>query len=77
MQIYRQLSVEFVKWPPVILSKFIIDPTTTAKILPGVQMDDDHLIAMRGVFIKHWLMLGEDQPYLQLLLAELKKFDTE
>ena len=76
LEIYRNLSVEHVKWPPFILSKFIIDRGTAAKILPEVRLDEDHLVTMRAVFLKHWLVLGEGTPYLKGFLDELKRFDT-
>ncbi len=75
LEIYRALSVEHVKWPPVILSKFIIDAGTARKILPHTRMDDGSLVAMRAVFLKHWLVMGEGKPYLKIFLDQLKRFD--
>jgi glutamate/tyrosine decarboxylase-like PLP-dependent enzyme len=54
-----------------ILSKFIIDLTTTKTILPKVKRDDKQFVALRAVFIKHWLRMGRPS-YLDRLLATLK-----
>ncbi|GBD92711.1 L-2,4-diaminobutyrate decarboxylase [bacterium BMS3Abin05] len=72
--IYRKLSVEN-PGAPFILSKFVIDPETAGRILPGVEIDTDHFTAMRGVFMKHWMRMGRKPDYLDRLIEELRKFD--
>jgi glutamate/tyrosine decarboxylase-like PLP-dependent enzyme len=72
--IYRTLSVENPA-APFILSKFEIDAETAAKILTDVRIDSTHFTAMRGVFMKPWLVVGPKPTYLEKLVEEVKKFD--
>ena len=71
-KVYRTLSVENPR-APFILSKFVIDPETAGVILPGVAIDADHFTAMRGVFMKHWMLMGEKPTYLDRLIEVLEK----
>ncbi|KAB2880724.1 aminotransferase class I/II-fold pyridoxal phosphate-dependent enzyme [bacterium] len=54
-----------------ILSKFVMDKKTVRAILPKIKRDDRQLVALRSVFIKHWLRMGRPS-YLDRLLATLK-----
>ncbi|NOY77089.1 MAG: hypothetical protein GXO76_04390 [Calditrichaeota bacterium] len=73
-KVYRYLSVENPA-APFILSKFVIDPETAVKILPGVARDADHFTVMRGVFMKHWMQMGEKPTYLDRLIAVLEDIE--
>jgi len=70
-KMYRHLSVENPR-APFILSKFVIDPETAARILPDVAIDADHFTAMRGVFMKHWMLMGRKPTYLDRLIEILE-----
>ena len=69
--VYKCLSVENPE-APFILSKFVIDPETAGRILPNVVLDDDHFTTMRGVFMKHWMSMGEKPTYLDRLIEVLE-----
>jgi len=75
-KVYRQLSVENPR-APFILSKFVIDPETAKVILPDVTIDADHFTALRGVFMKHWMLMGEKPTYLDRLIEILKNLEQE
>ena len=72
--IYQALSVEN-PHAPFILSKFVIDSQTAAKILPDVALDADHFTTIRGVFMKPWMTVGPKPTYLEQLIEEVRKFD--
>lgn len=54
-----------------ILSKFVIDKQTLKTILPKIKRDDKQFVALRAVFIKHWLRMGRPS-YVDRLLVALK-----
>ncbi|MBL7961947.1 hypothetical protein JNL27_17065 [bacterium] len=54
-----------------ILSKFVMDKNTVRTILPKIKRDDKQFVALRAVFIKHWLRMGRPS-YLDRLLVTLK-----
>ncbi|MBL7961873.1 hypothetical protein JNL27_16695 [bacterium] len=54
-----------------ILSKFVMNKNTVRTLLPKIKRDDRQLVALRSVFIKHWLRMGRPS-YLDRLLATLK-----
>ena len=72
LKIYNQLSIEN-PHAPFILSKLLIDKNTAARMLPDHQPDADHLIAMRSVFMKHWMGVDEESSWLEELLKEVEK----
>jgi glutamate/tyrosine decarboxylase-like PLP-dependent enzyme len=72
-EIYKRLSVENPE-AEFFFSKLIIDPQTAAVFLPQTEIDDKHFLAMRAVFIKHWLLLTKDYSYLDELVNVLKDF---
>ena len=55
-----------------ILSKFVIDKTALRVIFPKIKRDDNQFVALRAVFIKHWLRLGRPS-YIDRLIRILKK----
>jgi len=71
MKIYHQLSVEN-QQAEFILSKLIIDKETAGKIAPDVVADADFMVAMRAVFIKHWMRMGKDKSYIDRLYKAVK-----
>ena len=72
LKIYDRLSIEN-PCAPFILSKLLIDKNTAARMLPDHQPDADHLIAMRSVFMKHWMGVDEESSWLEELLKEVEK----
>ena len=72
LKIYKKLSVENPD-APFILSKFIIDKNSAQRILPRAEPDEDMLIAMRAVFIKHWMLLDKENSYVGKLYNEVER----
>ena len=57
-----------------ILSKLVIDAATAQPFLKNVDVDDDSFVAMRAVFIKHWMLFNEGRSYLDRLTRALSSF---
>jgi glutamate/tyrosine decarboxylase-like PLP-dependent enzyme len=72
LKIYNRLSIENPR-APFILSKLLIDKNTAARMLPDHQPDADYLIAMRSVFMKHWMAMDESSAWLDELFKEINK----
>lgn len=70
LKIYNRLSIENPA-PKFILSKFVVDGTTAKRINPKFEIDDESLITLRSVFIKHWNAISERVNYVDLLVSEL------
>jgi glutamate/tyrosine decarboxylase-like PLP-dependent enzyme len=71
LNIYRELSIENPK-APFILSKFVIDRSTARRMLPSVEIDDEHFTTLRAVFMKHWMLMGKEN-YLDKLIDALNR----
>jgi glutamate/tyrosine decarboxylase-like PLP-dependent enzyme len=71
-EVYKKLSVETIN-PPFIISKFIAPPQLAKTLLPQYTNDnDDNLISLRTVFMKHWNSLN-DFYYVGELVKELER----
>lgn len=54
-----------------ILSKFVIEKMALRTVFPKIKRDDKQFVALRSVFMKHWLRMGRPS-YLDRLLLTLK-----
>ncbi len=70
LKIYNRLSIENPA-PKFILSKFVVDSSTAKRINPKFEIDDESLVSLRSVFIKHWNAISEKVNYIDLLVNEL------
>lgn len=70
LKIYNRLSIENPA-PKFILSKFVVDSSTAKRINPKFEIDDESLVSLRSVFIKHWNAISERVNYIDLLVNEL------
>jgi len=70
LKIYNRLSIEN-SAPKFILSKFVVDSSTAKRINPKFEIDDESLVSLRSVFIKHWNAISERVNYIDLLVNEL------
>lgn len=68
--IYNNMSVE-TEAPEFILSKFILPPSLTRKVLPSIEIkQDEDLITLRSVFMKPWHS-ERDFTYIKKLIEKL------
>jgi len=71
LAIYSALSVE-AENPEFILSKFVLSPEITKTVLPEFENpENESLIALRAVFMKHWYAM-DDFYYLKKLVDVLE-----
>lgn len=70
LKIYNRLSVENPS-AKFILSKFIVDKSTALRINPKFEVDDEYLVTLRSVFIKHWNAMSKKVNYIDMLVDEL------
>lgn len=76
IKIYNQLSVEAAE-PEFILSKFVISPEQTERVLPNLKNEErENFIALRTVFMKHWGSL-DDFYYVNKLFETLSDVITD
>lgn len=57
---------------PFFLSKLVIDPDTARRLVPDLSHGNESLIALRAVFIKHWIGLPRGEPILHDLVSILE-----